>query len=484
MNFMDDDGLTDADFEFLKNWEEMGKSNTADDEYKPEGEYEGHGDPITPGEGEGDSGKFIQAEQDQEVQAEVGDGEPNEATEDAPSMGLDNENEFPDAERSELSAPEQEEVDDGEGERGNSDEQRESDEPLEITPEEDDQMSEGLDVPAEEENFTNDMKENSEGDQEQKSGKSAPDDQEGAYDGIPSPGEACTNHCEDNDTEDHDGECPHCTSRIEKERELWGAIATDMNGLDIYPGDRLLVELPMTFAVENTILSANVPNQAVDPIRVAEATDGHVDTTICWLSGRISKFTGWHMKDAGNSIWTFTLGKQLKFVSLIPGQIGHDEHGSNSEEGDQLDIDDMLRDIEKSGQEKSEKEAEEAYDEDETDDTQEPEAEENEGESEEQKEDETDEDFEKRTTIPKHQKARFENLIERITKKLEGTFGGTLEGIHIGEIEDRGSFIRMIVQIVSRGMIFDMEITMSKFDAERDGWILPEPEANDEEEAA
>jgi hypothetical protein len=572
MSFFDDD-LSPEDMKFLQDWENMGKSETADSEYQPEGEFEGGqgdatellgGELDSEGEHGGEKAGELDEESDNggiesesadsisidgtseqqdhlesgESDSEIQDGEselefddlsedvegsePEDDPffdvpyEDDPDYGEGIQEENPEVPEDSDYEDAQIEEDDGVGERGNSDEARESDEPIDTEseiPEHDseaDEIDENIEATDLEENpeakltpkadaeheapedfdaqaeLDAHLNENQDAEPEQKADKAdeipegakAPQEgQENAFEGVPAPGEACTNHCEDNENfEDHDGECPHCKSRITKERELWGVIGTDMNGNDIYPGDKLLVSIPITFATVDTLLTANVPNQAVDPIRVAEATDDHVDTTICWLSGRISQFTGWHMQEAGNSIWTFPVGKRIGFVQKVGEIAGHDSHGSNADEGDQLDIDDMLRDIEQKGQDKSEKEAEESYDDDENEpedktdsEGDNPDSDEAEGEA----DGDGDENRKHQNRrVPKHQRARFLNLEHRITKKIEQTFGSTLDSIEVKEVSDEGDdYVHGVVKVISRGMTFFFDFNMRRYDEEQDGPI-------------
>jgi hypothetical protein len=588
-----EDELTAEDLEFLEAWENMGKSEAADAEYQgPQGEYEQSpdgieaevqvesadedGDEVSSESGEGIEspdadtmsidGTSEQADHLEGDDGEIQDGEGDLEYDDPDFEGDQEYDEDADEDMDEFDAddyqdehgddgteaegdPEysdeytgdQVEEDDGEGERANSDEARESDEPIggsddksddsgsDIDGEQDDESFDGeddqkseqesaqagdptpkadaeheadesFDAQAELGQHLEDESEAQESDETPSEDASEPDEQaqeapentegegtqENTFSGIPASPEACTNHCEDNPTEDHDGECPRCTARIKRERELWGVIATDMNGADIYPGDKLLVELPTSFSVEGSVLTANVPNQAVEPIRIAEATDGHTDPTLCWLSGRISQFTGWHMQEAGNPIWTFEQGKQLRFATLVGEPMPHDSHGSNSEEGDQLDVDDMLREIEKQAQEQSEKEAEEAY-ESETEEEEAPESEEApddemEGAGGESSDDDSDSSDEHkseeryRKAIPKHQKARFDNLTERIQKKVAETFGSTLESLSVELKEDNGDHLTFGIKVVSRGMTYTFAMVMRRYDPERDG-LIEEDEA-------
>ena len=97
----------------------------------------------------------------------------------------------------------------------------------------------------------------------------------------------------------------------------------------------------MPFTVLNAVLTANVPNQQVDPERVAQSTAGEIDAEVCWLSGRaVSQFTGWHMSEDG-AIWTFKKDKKIRFVEKI-GEPDFQRHGSNDMDGDQLDTEDMI----------------------------------------------------------------------------------------------------------------------------------------------
>lgn len=386
--FFEDDELTEADLKFLEQWEKLGKSETSDGEYTPDVEGGAQGEGGTTGEsvsidsdagGEPGESDFVDESKmdlsDMGSKSESDNSQPR-ATDDNPESDsndqgdeddydesdwedvdyddtefLDLEPDEADDEISEDSEGDELETDDGEGERGNSDEARESDEPISHSKEiENDAESESGEKPeadAESESDSMDAQQELEAHLEENQQK--PEENleipEGAFDHIPDPGEICTNHCEDNPVGDHDGECPHCVARIKAERELWGPIARDMHDKDILPGDRLRVSLPISFMIQGAILAANVPNQVVDPIRVAESTGGKVDPMLCWLSGSISQFTGWHMKESGNPIWTFERGKKIGFVEKIGVPHEHGEHGSNAEEGDQLDIEDIIEDL-------------------------------------------------------------------------------------------------------------------------------------------
>lgn len=525
------DDLTEDDLAFLENWEKLGKSDTADAEYQPDvGPGDIQAEAVDDGEGideggelgdqtdedsdngGGDSGESDQVDASKmdisDVETEERDPGSGKGGEDDHLEAGDDDSEIEDGEsdleyddlnedRGEEEGDDtdyiddpsfesdtdfddtQIEEDDGEGERGNSDEARESDNPIEHhedTPSaEADEESDSMDAQQELEDHLKNSETPDQADDEAEGGiddvqedsnSGVPEDSENIYEGMPDAGEACTNHCEDNPTEDeHDGECPHCKGRIKRERELWGAIAKDMHGNDILPGDKLRVQLPISFMVQGSILTANVPNQAVDPIRLAETTKGVVDPTICWLSGRaISQFTGWHMKDANNPIWTFEKGKKIGFVEKIGEPMGAGEHGSNATEGDQLDIEDVLEELKNKKIPDIEDEGEETP-EDEMDDT---------------SPEEGDDSDARSKNLPKHQKARFENLTERIQRKIIETFGNTCEIESITEVKDRGDSIDRVMKITSRGMTFFIDFEMRRYDPEQDGEIDAESESEDE----
>jgi hypothetical protein len=407
------------------------------------------------------------------------------------------------------------EEDDGEGERGNSDEARESDEPIEHKSDSDDAELDTDDDLSEIDESDNDEDSGTHEDQadddvsdEQK--QDPPDDSQsiehdpedtqqenqetGIFEGIPESPELCDNHCEDNLEEEHDGECPHCTARLKRERELWGEIATDKNGTPILPGDRLRVVVPVSFMVPGTILTANVPNFEVDPIRVAESTAGIQDKNACWLSGHsVSAFTGWHLIDNG-PVWAFKKGKKIRFVEKM-AEPEFQGHGSNDMDGFQLDSEDLtenlidqLKDemdeelghIDEPELEDDEQEAEEEEDdaeedasEDEMDDS---ETEGSEGEGEDQLDsgdpdggddaNETGESEEEEhrgsSNLTISQKARFESLTARIIEKVKATFGNTLENIEVTDAVDYGAYITVSATITSRGSRFSMDFTMEK----------------------
>lgn len=622
MSFQDED-LTDDDLRFLNDWERLGKSDTADAEYKPEGEFEdasegqGHADvevtsedgtekseqaefdPDADGneDGNGEEGERIDESKmdlsDTESSDDGMDGGDGEQDSDEPTGEGEDHGDEPDfdgeddlTDEDELDEPElsdsdlesepdhleggdtpddyeppeneQEleyddtsedkvEEDDGEGERANSDEARESDEPIggsdsedeaEDVPETDAEDNHQLDLEAEDarnegnpepkadaENESDELDaqqeledhlKDSKPDDEQKGnsekpeaesdeessgsdGKDEPESSqeaeqptedgqepqerpEGNFEGLPNADHKCENHCEDNATEDNEDkpECEHCAERIERERELWGAIATDRHDNEILPGDKLRVCLPMPFTTGGAVLTANVPNMQVDPVRVAESTAGEQNPDVCWLSGSaISSFTGWHMIENG-PIWTFKKGKKLRFVEKI-GEPARGRTGSNDLDGDQLDLEEEIEKF------KDEMDQELGGGEDEPEES-EPEAEIDEGIDPEDEEDEPDdpEDLDEhrkrksKEDLTATQRKRFDNLIERIEKKIRQTFGGTLEYIHVEDIQDHGSYVQAAVKVISRGMVFGFGFTARRFDDDLDAADL---EGTDDEAA-
>lgn len=384
---------------------------------------------------------------------------------------------------------EQAEEDDGEGERGNSDEQRESDEPISDSDEteaelESENEKNEQELNAEGENdFEGDAQEEleqhlennepeqdseqdePESEQEPEGNKNQRPDTEGKFGDLPDADMRCENHCEDNEQEsDDDEECPCCTERIKRERELWGVIAYDMHGKEILPGDKLQVKVPISFMVMGARLAANVPNTEVDPARLAESTSGTVDENLCWLSGKaISQFTGWHMQNAG-AIWTFPKGKKIPFVQKLEQEIEHKEHGDNLSEGGQPEIEEMIEqlheDLENMGGENQEKEPEE-----------------------ERLQEIEDNDLDRKDNdkkgLSKHHKERFENLTARFVKKIADTFGNTLESIEVEDIVDvdDSKYVKIGMKVVSRGMTFTFGFVARRYDIERDAVDSNEEEA-------
>jgi hypothetical protein len=584
MSMQNDDELTEGDLDFLKTWENSGKSKTADAEYQPEQEFdageeapEGQADievtsedgdekseqaefdPDAEGDddGEGEYGERIDESKMDISDLETGDAEGEHADSEAEADGEheDDEPELSDSDLEDIpdhleggdqpedyEPPENEqeleyddeseskvEEDDGEGERGNSDEARESDEPIGGSDDEDDLSEsdepepdlEGETIPeadAESESDELDAQEeleqhienetpkgdgdipddgesgqsdeaqdddhdqnseqqgeSQEHDESQDTPESEQERPEGNFEGLPEADPKCHNHCEDNAQEpDQDKpECEHCAERIERERELWGVIAQDRNDEDILPGDKLRVVLPMPFTTGGAVLTANVPNLQVDPTRVAESTAGEQNADVCWLSGAaISSFTGWHMLDNG-PIWTFKQGKKLRFVEKI-GEPMRQLTGSNDLDGDQLDLEeeiDKFKDQLDEGipeeEQDEQPEDEEAEDEEAEEDNDE--LEDNEEEDEEDDEDELEEHRQRsRDDLTATQKKRFDNLVERIEKKIRGTFGGTLEYIHVEEVEDHGSYVQASVKVISRGMVFGFGFTARRVNDELD----------------
>jgi hypothetical protein len=295
----------------------------------------------------------------------------------------------------------------------------------------------------------------------------------GLFGNLPEAGDRCTNHCEDNPPEDDDDEmCPHCTERIRKERELHGVIGTDMHDKDIFPGDKLHVRVPIAMIAKDAIVTVNVPNQEVDPIRLAENLSHKTDIERCWLSGRgISQFTGWRMTEVGNAIWTFKKGQKITFAEKIA-----------QPEFDDLDPEQMLdqlqQELDNYGQENKDDESEpeeEGSDEgtdEEADDEQSDNDDESEGTEENLPEDLGEHrERRKKDELTQTQKDRFENLTERIAKKIVNTFGGTCEFETLYEMDDSGTKVVRGMRVISRGMTFDVDFHGKRYDAEEDGQI-------------
>jgi hypothetical protein len=70
--------------------------------------------------------------------------------------------------------------------------------------------------------------------------------------------------------------------------------------------------------------------------------------------------------------------------------------------------------------------------------------------------------------LSKTQRERFDNIVSRLTKKIEGTFGGTLEDLHVGEIvpsEFSGEEISQTIEIESRGVHWNITVAAGRSDA-------------------
>lgn len=292
--------------------------------------------------------------------------------------------------------------------------------------------------------------ENQEEGEEQHSGK---------FENLPEAGDLCTNHCEDNEAEESlDESCPHCTERIRAERELHGAIATDMHGKDILPGDRLLVRIPIGMIAKDSIVTANVPNMEVDPERLAITTVGKRDKERCWLAGKgVSNFTGWRMTGAGNAVWTFKKGHVITFAEKIAQPLF-----------DELDPDKMMEDLadelDNYGKDNQKDDEDNGHDEEESDIDPEDEESESDSESDPDEDDQVEEpeDLEEhrekreRDELTSVQRKRFENLTERNWKKILNTFGSTIEAERLKDVEevDGGKVMRRGGSIVSRGVVY------------------------------
>jgi hypothetical protein len=266
------------------------------------------------------------------------------------------------------------------------------------------------------------------------------------YDDLPDAPQGCKNHCEDTEEEETGDECPHCRERIKREREQWGTIATDMHGHDVLPGDKLRVVVPISFMQQGVVLTANVPNAALDRIAISTAGVEHGD--LCWLSGKaISQFTGFHMKDDG-PIWTFKVGKHITFAEKI-GEIRPSDSDPNSEidlgQDEEMDIEDQIQDFLDQIPETGDDEDQKREDEDQEDD-------EHERDDKEQRHREPDK-------LTKTQLNRIENIAERIHKKAEATFGNTIEEKIQGDLKTDGKIAARDLKIISRGLEFHITIT-------------------------
>jgi hypothetical protein len=357
------------------------------------------------------------------------------------------------------------EEDDGEGERADSDEQRESDAPIEHNSDE----AEADDEPdSESEKVDNDLdaqkeledhlRDNQKEGDEQQEGEEDSDqkpDTEGKFEGMPSPDHKCDNHCEDNPQKEEGEPCEHCNERIKRERELWGVIGYDMDGKEILPGDKLKVVVPISFMRQGAVLTANVPNTEVDPVRQAESTAGDVDDSLCWLSGfAISQFTGWHMQNNG-PIWTFKQGAKIPFVEKIGEPKIDQMHGDNLTEGDDLDVEDLVENLKKELDQHGHDKQDEAEDDEQPEVEEQPDEEEAEEERQEGESEERRKERHREEGLTNNQHDRFDNLTERIIKKVGETFGNTAENVEIGEALHTKNASRRIV-IKSRGVEYQI----------------------------
>lgn len=376
------------------------------------------------------------------------------------------------------------EADDGEGERGNSDEERESEDPIEHTPQADaeEEAPEGHDAQEELENHLQEQPVDEENSPEQpESPPEKPQDGQGKgqgkYADLPESPQGCDDHCEDHNPDEADGpECPHCTERIRREREEWGVIGKDKDGADILPGDKLQVQIPISFAMQGTLLTTNVPN--LEEERFAETTGGEALKDLMWLSGRISEFTGTHMAKGG-SIWTFKKGDKLKFVKKVGSITGELQGNQNPEEL----VEDLMEDLANFGGEedpKPEPEAEEEVEEEDIEeaarriqeniDRQKEEleaAEDSPDEEDDEANDEADEDDlndvdRGDSQLTGTQLKRYNNIFERLEKKILGTFGHTVESHNTGEMIHRGEFVARPLTIVSRGVAYTFVLTAKR----------------------
>lgn len=573
---MFDDDLTEADLEFLNRFNKLGRSETADSEYNPddipEPDHDADSDPDAEGAEFGDTNVETSDDGDgtSDAETDLPDGEGNESGEsdsiDESKMdisevetepqepksgkdssdeaeekdhleGGDTDSEIPEGEDdlpfehdtdhddqsdSEIDSDDdfdereedaQTEEDDGEGERANSDEARESDEPIKSgdddSDDEADELSEDHDEPEDEVNEENvrdkmdeadpdfakddqdapeqeldaegesdfegdaqqeledhlkendpesdsETEDNSEQDEDtsddaetESEPEEKPEQQQqgGSGEGnsnfsdLPAAGDTCSDHCEDNEAEDGEHECPRCAERIMRERKQWGVIATDMHGKDVLPGDKLRVEIPMSFFVQGQILTANVPNAEME--RFAVKTNDVIDKGALWLSGRnISQFTGYHMIGTEIPIWTFSQGRKLRFAE----KIGEPER----EGGGQGDIEDMIdqlnQDLEEGKFDQGKDESQDNLD-----------------TPEDESENDEDSDGGPRGSLTSTQMHRFENLFERIAKKAAQTFGSTAEVVEEGEISvtEEGRVARPI-KIKSRGVEYTLVLVAER----------------------
>jgi hypothetical protein len=342
-------------------------------------------------------------------------------------------------------------------------------------------------------------------------------DQPQTSDHLPDKKPQCHDHCEDTEPDEGDEVCERCQQRIEEERQQWGAIAKDMNGVDILPGDKLIVRVPFSFMHVGAVLTANVPNLEIN--RVAERTNGERDESKLWLSGKqISQFTGWHMVDDG-PIWVFDQGAELHFLERM-GTPPRDGAGQRDIEQEVEEFRQEMEEYEKQAEqpqpdpepEPEQKEPEEpkrmrvgdmevgdlfavdapgefdiswritkkfahmvsheihwrsdggeidkpgtssndfmAYkvghvDDEEKDEPKPPEP----------KETPSDE------KLTKAQHNRFDNLNERITRKIQETFGSTAEKVEIVEAKHTESMATAMVQITSRGAVYSCVMSVKR----------------------
>lgn len=66
------------------------------------------------------------------------------------------------------------------------------------------------------------------------------------------------------------------------------------------------------------------------------------------------------------------------------------------------------------------------------------------------------------------QQNRFDNIVARVTKKIEQTFGNTLEEMHVGaktDSEFSGEEVSQTIEIQSRGMHFNITFAAGRSDA-------------------
>lgn len=459
------DELTEADLEFINRWENMGKEDEIPDadasllDEMQDGENDYYASSEAP-----DSENTVDAEATTDAEVSAGEGEEVSEQDADPSEGEgEAESDNLSDQKTESEEPETEEAPEAEVEEV---EEQVEQTRTETVPDDGGEANTDDEDMGEPESADFEQPEEVQPEQSEESSDAPESDQKQSWENMPDKPDLCADHCEDNPTDEEAPECPYCSERIEREREQWGVVATDMHGNDLSPGDKVLVRVPNAFMQVDAILSVNVPNEEFD--RVVQSTAGEAFPNLLWLSGpQISQFTGFHLMNDG-PVWTFAQGSQIEYVEKI-GQ---------PEKRDEQDVEQEIQDFLDQIPETPEPEEKESENEAEADVEAEPETETEEAEDkdEEDKDDQEqldeiladeehhEEDHRDSEALTKTQLDRFENIATRVHKKAEITFGQTLESAKHGEthITENKHHAAKTLKIVSRGVEYNILISASR----------------------